>query len=358
MYIDNRFVNIDKLIYNNMKKLPRSLSIEYKRSIKICNICEMKCHIPPGYTGICGNIGNINGVLYDIGYGLLSAIESRPIEIKPLFHFHPNSTALTFSGWGCNYRCPWCQNYHLSMQKPPLKTSYLSPDKLIKMALKNHDDGICGSFNEPIIHTTYLTDVFKIAKENGLYNIIVSNGYLTFNSMKLLIESGLDGLNIDIKGCPNAHKKYLKAVKPEIAFRNAEYLIDHNIHVEIIFLIVTGFNDDPKCIEWVIKEHYRRLGVDIPLHINRYYPAYRYHEIPTKMEKLLYAYNIAKEYGLKYVYIGNIWSKEYETTYCPKCGYPLIIRDGYRVIDFRLDGNRCRRCGEKIYLTGYIHKNK
>ncbi len=353
---ENRFVKIDPEKYPNKVKLPSRLSREYRRSIKICNICRLNCHIPPGYTGICGNIANIDGKLYDIGYGLLSAIESRPIEIKPLYHFHPNSTALTFSGWGCNYHCLWCQNYCLSMRKPPPPNNYISPEKLVKIALKRHDDGLCASFNEPIIHTSYLIDVFKIGRSKGLYNIMVSNGYLTMDAMKLLIESGLDGLNIDIKGCPEAHKHVLKAVKPDAIFKNAEYLIKNGIHLEMVFLIVPGFNDDPECIEWVIKEHYNRLGVDIPLHINRYYPAYKYYKPSTSIRKLLYAYETAKKYGLKYVYIGNIWNKKYETTYCPKCGCPLIIRDGYRVIESRLDGDRCRRCGEKIYLTGYIHK--
>ena len=353
--MENRFIKIKPEWYPRRRMLPDMLIKEYKRRIKICNICEMNCHIPEGYTGICGNIGNIDGKLYDIGYGLLSALESRPIEIKPLFHFHPNSTALTFSGWGCNFHCPLCQNYHLSMQKPPINKGYTSPERLVELAIKNHDDGLCGSFNEPTIHTRYLIDVFELARSRRLYNVLVSNGYFTINTMNSLIEAGLNGLNIDIKGCPEAHKNLLKAVKPSIIFRNARYLINNNIHVEMVFLIVPGFNDERECIKWVIKEHLRLLGVDIPLHINRYYPAYKYHHPPTSIETLFYAYKMAKSFGLKYVYIGNIWDRRYETTYCPSCGYPLIIRDGYRVIESRLDGNKCRRCGEKIYLTGYIH---
>lgn len=356
--MEDRIVPISEYAYPNKVRLFYPLFQEYKRGIKICRVCERRCHIPPGYTGICGSIANINGELYDIGYGLLSAVESRPIEIKPLFHFHPNSTALTFSGWGCNYHCPWCQNYHLSMVKPPYPYRYYPPKELVKIALSNNDDGLCASFNEPIIHTRYLIDVFREGRRRGLYNIMVSNGYLTIEAIKLLIEAGLDGLNIDVKGCPEAHKKFLKGIKPAIIFRNAEYLLNHDIHIEMIYLIVPGFNDDPECIEWVIREHFNRLGVDIPLHINRYFPAYRYHAPPTSMDKLLYAYRLAKDYGLKYVYIGNIWSRKYETTYCQRCGYPLIIRDGYRVLESRLDGDRCPRCGEKILLRGYIHLNK
>jgi len=297
--MENRFIKIDLDKYWNKVRLSDRLIKKYRRGIRICNICEMKCHIPIDHIGICGNIGNLNGVLYDIGYGLLSAVESRPIEIKPLFHFHPNSTALTFSGWGCNYHCSWCQNHHLSMQKPPLNKGYITPEKLVDIALKNRDNGLCASFNEPTIHTTYIADVFLIARKRELYNTMVSNGYLTLDSMKYLIDAGLDGLNIDIKGCPSSHKKLLKAINPNIIYRNAKYFLDNNIHVEMVFFIVPGFNDQPSCIEWVVREHFNRLGDDIPLHINRYYPAYKYHLPPTDMETLLNAYNLAKRYGLR-----------------------------------------------------------
>ncbi len=342
--------------YPNRRKITSELWSKYKRDIVICNVCERHCYIANGYTGFCGNYANFNGELYYVSYGNLSAIESRPIEIKPLFHFYPNSTALTFSGWGCNFKCKHCQNWHLSMYNPDGKYRVIEPSELVEMAIKRGDDGLCASFNEPTIHTPYLIDCFKLAKEKGLYNVIVSNGYMSLKCMDLLIESGLDGLNIDIKGCPESHKKHLPGINPEVIYRNAKYFLDHNIHVEMIFLIVTGINDDFECINWVLKKHVDTLGPDIPLHINRYYPAYKYHAPPTPLETLLEAYRLAKEeYGIKYVYIGNIWDPTYETTYCPECGRPLIVRDGYRVVESRLDRNKCRRCGAKIYLTGVVY---
>lgn len=353
---ENIFARVDIDRYKNKVLVKEILWLKYRRNIVVCNICERNCHIPPGYTGICGNYANKNGFLYDIGYGILSAIESRPIEVKPLFHFYPNSKALTFSGWGCNFHCPWCQNYHLSMMKPGGSiTNIFKPEDLVKLAVKRRDDGLCGSFNEPSIHLTFLADTFEMSKKMGLYNTIVSNGYMSLSSIKTLVESGLNGLNIDIKGCPASHKRELRGIKPELIFRNAKKFLDYNIHVEMVLLVVTEYNDSIGCLEWIIKMHIDKLGPDIPLHINRYYPSYKYSKIATPIEKLIDGYNLAKSYGVKYVYIGNIWDPKYETTYCPKCDYPLIIRSGYRVVESRLDGNRCRRCGKRIYLTGKVY---
>lgn len=349
------YARVDVRFYENKREIDKKFWSEYKRDIIICKICERTCHLPNYYSGICGNYVNVNKKLLDIGYGILSAIESRPIEIKPLYHFYPNSTALTFSGWGCNFHCDWCQNYHLSMSRPAGGGGIILPDELVKIAVKKRDDGLCASFNEPTIHLQYLLDCFRLSKKEGLYNVIVSNGYMTIDSAQSLIEAGLDGLNIDIKGCPDAHKKYVRGIKPEIIFRNAKYFIDNNIHVEMVLLVVPGFNDDLKCLEWIIKRHVDKLGEEIPLHINRYYPAYKYRVPATPIDKLVETYNLAKSFGIKYVYIGNVWDPTYETTYCPKCKYPLIVRDSYRVLDSRLDNNnRCRRCGEKIYLKGKV----
>jgi len=341
--------------YPNKKKVI-GLWSNYKSGVIVCEVCERHCHIPNGYSGFCGNFANFNDELYFLSYGNLSAIESRPIEIKPLYHFYPNSTALTFSGWSCNFKCIWCQNWHLSMTNPNGRYKVIEPKSLVEIAIKRGDDGLCASFNEPTIHLPYLLDCFKLARKKGLYNVIVSNGYMTIKSINLLIEAGLNGLNIDIKGCPESHKKFLPSINPEVIYRNAKYFLDNNIHVEMVFLIVTGVNDDVNCIEWVLKKHVDILGSDIPLHISRYFPAYEYDAPPTNVNLLYRVYEWARgEYGIKYVYIGNIWDIKYETTYCPKCNYPLIIRSGHRVIESRLDGNKCRRCGEKIYLTGRVY---
>lgn len=327
----------------------------------MCLVCERRCLIEENERGYCGNRLNINGRLYAIGYGLLSAIESRPIEIKPLFHFWPNSTALTFSNWGCNFHCPWCQNYRLSFKKPnPKEHMFFPAQRIIELALEHGDEGLCASFNEPTTQLEYLVNVFTLARKHGLYSTIVSNGYMTFKALEALSESGLNGLNFDIKGCPETYKKYIGGLNPIIIFRNAKRALDLGIHVEMVFLVVTSANDDDKCVEWVLKNHVDILGEDVPLHINRYYPAWKYHEPPTSIRALMEIYDKAtRHYNIKYVYVGNIGDWRYETTYCPSCKKPLIIRQGYRVLEYHLTAEKkCPYCGNKINIVGKYIKRK
>ena len=167
-----------------------------------CLVCNRMCLIKPGRKGACGNYVNIDGVLYHLGYGVLSAIESRPIEIKPLFHYWPNSTALTFSGFGCNFYCPWCQNHVLSFTHLKGDEPRYTPTELIKLALAHKDEGLCASFNEPTTLFDFLLDVFSLGKKQGLYSTVVTNGYFSANALKELVDAGADGFSVDIKGCP------------------------------------------------------------------------------------------------------------------------------------------------------------
>lgn len=183
----------------------------------LCLTCERKCRIPNGYAGACGNYRNINGVLYHVGYGRISALEHRPIEIKPLYHYWPGSIALTYSNYGCNFYCPWCQNDHLSYRKPDVDTPYLPPEELIRIAITSGDDGLSASFNEPITHLDYVIDVSEIAVKHGLYSMIVTNMYFTQSSLRALIEAGVDGFSADIKGCPRV-KKALVGLNHEVIY--------------------------------------------------------------------------------------------------------------------------------------------
>ncbi|MEM4311037.1 MAG: radical SAM protein [Nitrososphaerales archaeon] len=322
-----------------------------------CLACERICKIRLGSIGICGNYANMDSKLINLGYGLLSAIESRPIEIKPFFHYWPGSTSLTFSNYGCNFYCPWCQNHHISFRRPTSEDIYFPPERLIKLAITNGDEGICASFTEPSTQVDYLIDVFSLASKQGLYSTIVTNCYFTERALSALMEAGANGFSVDIKGCPKAHKSILKGVNPVVPLRNAKIILNNGGHVETVFLMVPGFNDSAECIEWIIKEHLDVLGEDIPLHINRYHPAHRYIKPPTSLSKLLEAKKKAEEMGVKFVYIGNTGIWEFESTKCPKCSKMLIVRQNARVSYYGLSDNKCPRCDEKIPIRGkYINK--
>ncbi|RLE59313.1 MAG: radical SAM protein [Thermoprotei archaeon] len=333
-----------------------SIADTYRKIIE-CEVCENRCRIPLGKTGICGNYKNIDGSLYHVGYGKISAVESRPIEIKPLFHYWPNSTALTFSNLGCNFHCPWCQNYHLSFRRPRESDPVTSPEALVEKALQSRDEGLCASFNEPTTNYDYLIDVFTFGHRKGLYATMVTNGYLTHKALEELIEVGADGWSIDIKGCPQMReKKILPHVDHEKVYRNAKRILDLGGHVEMVYLVVTDANDHEECYKWIIGKHVDMLGPEVPLHVNRYYPVHKWIMPPTPLEKLEKIADYARREGIEHVYIGNTGQAEHETTRCPRCGKTLIVRRRYRVTYFDLDLDegryRCPRCGHHIPIRG------
>jgi len=320
-----------------------------------CEVCERRCRIPLGAKGICGSYTNYGGKLVHLGYGKLSAIESRPIEIKPLFHYWPNSTALTFSSWGCNFYCPWCQNHHLSFRHPKEDDAVYAPQDLINLIAETGDEGFSASFNEPTVNFDFVLDLAEFAKSKGFYSMVVTNGYQTTKAIEALVGADVDGWSIDIKGCPKM-KRALVNIDHEIVFRNAKRVLDLGGHVEMVYLVVTNTNDFDECVEWIIDKHLSYLGPETPLHVNRYFPAFKWSEPATPIGRLLQIAEKAKKSGIEYVYVGNLHDPRLESTYCPKCGKLLIYRNGYRVKYFNLDKDggkyRCPRCGREIPIRG------
>jgi len=306
-----------------------------------CNLCYRKCKIKEGGSGYCKTRINIDGTIYTLTYGNLSAIELRPIEIKPFFHFHPGSKALTFSTYSCNFPCPWCQNWHLSKTIPPEKFEFVSPQKLVEMA---GEHGLCASFNEPTLLFEYCIDAFNLSNKP---NSIVSNGYMTKEAINMLKEAGLDAMNIDIKGDEEVYEKYLNA-EEKYVWENASYAKKIGIHVEMVFLIISGVNDREEQIDGIIEKHLKFLGADTPIHFTRYFPAYKFKEPPTPIAKLEYAYEKAKKEGILYPYIGNVPGHEYENTYCHNCKKLLIKRYGSTIIKNYLEEAKCPFCREEL----------
>jgi len=317
-----------------------------------CGLCERRCIISPNKRGLCKTRMNIDGRLYTLVYGDISAIDSRPIEIKPFFHFYPGSTALTISTWSCNLKCPWCQNWHLSYRVPePNNAKYIPPKDMVDEAIRRKDKGICISFQEPTLLFEYTIDLFRLAKEKNLYNTYVSNGYMTIDALRMLKEAGMDAINIDIKGDKEAYYNYLGGAKEEIIWRNAHVAKEMGMHVEMIHLVVTGINDNKMKIEGLIKKHLDILGPETPLHFTRYFPAYRYFNPPTPTDILEFAYKEARRQGIYYPYIGNIPGHPFENTYCPYCGTLLIERVGYRITRWEIKEKNCPHCKKEVHLT-------
>ncbi|HDN75754.1 MAG TPA: radical SAM protein, partial [Acidilobales archaeon] len=236
---------------------------------------------------------------------------------------------------------------------------FIPPQKIVDYALKWGDEGTCASFNEPTIHFEYLLDVFRIAKEKGLYNTMVTNASMTIEALKELRNAGLDAMSSDVKGCPDTYRRFMGIPNPDEILKTLSEALRLGIHVEVVYLIVPKANDWDECIDRVIEAHLKYLGAKVPLHINRYYPAYNYYEPPTPLSTLKKVYDKAKREGIEYVYIGNIATTDYLHTRCPKCGKVVIERTHYGVVECKLTrDNRCPYCGYKILVVGKCRRSR
>lgn len=321
----------------------------------ICQLCYHFCKLGEGEFGRCGVRFVENGKLYTLTYGNISAIESRPMEIKPFFHFLPGKTAITFSTYSCNLDCPWCQNWHLSKVRAPRIYKPVRPEYIVEKALEYGDVATCASFNEPTLLYEFLLDLFRIARDEGLYNTMVSNGYISPLALRSLVKNGLNAMNIDLKGDEEVYEKYCKGNVKNV-LKTIETARKLNLHIEVVCLLITDVNDDEDCVRWLVENHLKYAGSEVPIHFTRYYPAYLFTNPPTPIERIERAIEIAKKEGVEYVYIGNVLGHRYENTYCPNCGELLIKRYSYRVLDIRLKGNKCWKCGKEIY--GFFNTNK
>jgi len=176
---------------------------------------------------------------------------------------------------------------------------------------------------------------------------------MTLEVLRALYEAGMDGLKIDIKGNSETYAKYCGVAEVEKIWRNASEAKKLGLHVEIVNLVITGVNDDEETLRWVIEKHLKEVGAETPLHFTRYFPAYKFNNQPTKIEALEKAYEIAKNEGVLYPYVGNIDGHKYESTYCPNCGEKLVKRYGYHILKYVITADKkCPKCGTLITLTG------
>ena len=320
-----------------------------------CLTCEYKCKLKNKSRGKCKTRINVDGVINSIVYGLIPALSYNPIEKKPLYHFFPGSYAVTIGTYGCNFDCFWCQNHHLSHPPHDIydlmldSNTYLSPKDIVELAKTNNCQGTSISFNEPTLLFEYSLEIFKLAKRNGLYNTYVTNGYMTEEVLKDLVEHGLDAMNIDIKG-NNAMVKRYCGINNEHVWETAKLAKDLGVHIEITTLLIEGFNTDQETIKQICANILTKLDNSVPFHLTRAFPQFKSLEYgfinPTPISSLKTGYKIAKDTGLDYVYLGNLPYSDYENTYCPKCQNLLIKRFDYNITKSGLNNEgKCNVCG-------------
>jgi pyruvate formate lyase activating enzyme len=280
-------------------------------------------------------------------YGALSSLSANPIEKKPFYHFYPGTLALTSGAWSCNFDCPWCQNYSISKAKPG-EGHYMSPEDFVAMAITQDCQGTSISFNEPTLSLEWSLEVFRLAHNRGLYNTYVTNGYMTPEALRLLVEAGLDAINIDIKGDDRAIRQYCGEIDVEKIWRNCRLVRELRVHLEIITLVIPGVNDQDEVLSDIADRIVAELGVEVPWHVTGYYPAYNFTAPPTSLDTLEHAWHIGKKAGLMFVYLGNMSGHRLENTICPDCGTLLIERRGLRITASHLDRGCCPECGREI----------
>jgi len=214
------------------------------------------------------------------------------------------------------------------------------------------DDGICVSFNEPTLLFEFSLDLFTLARKEDKYCCFVSNGYMTTEALDALIEAGLDGMNVDVKGRQEAYDRYCGGPKVRGVWELAAYARRQGVHIEVVSLLVTGVSDDETTVRWIIDQHLEALGPDVPLHFTRYFPARSFTAPLTPLDHMERAWRWAKDAGIHYVYLGNLRGRG-EDTHCPRCGSLLIRRQGFATLEVHLtEDNCCPHCRNPLPIVG------
>ncbi|HIE34955.1 MAG TPA: AmmeMemoRadiSam system radical SAM enzyme [Campylobacterales bacterium] len=330
------------------------LSKELKDKKVLCLACAHACKLEPNAYGICGVRVNQDGELKLTVYGLAAAAHVDPVEKKPLFHFLPNSKVFSIGTVGCNLSCAFCQNWEISQH--PQTHNYevfgydIPPKKVVSLAKEYECRSIAYTYNEPVVYFEYTYDTAKLAKEAGLKNIYVTSGYETRKAIDK-ISPYLDAMNIDIKFFKDESYQKISGARLKPVLESIKYAHSKGIWIETTTLIIPGINDSDEELRDIAK-FIADLDPDIPWHISRFHPDYKMLDRPpTPIKTLKRAYEIAKEEGLKYIYIGNYPDSDLESTYCPTCGFKVIERDGYigeKVINHLTANGSCPKCDTNI----------
>jgi len=316
----------------------------------LCTLCPRYCTIGEGQKGFCFIRENIDGKLYSTGYGRTIGFAVDPIEKKPLSHFYPGTDVLSFGTAGCNLGCKFCQNWTTSKsQYDELNSVEATPEDVVKIAKKYDTPSIAFTYNDPTIFGEYVIDVSQIAREENINSVMVTAGYIDKEARKDVYKY-IDAANVDLKA-------FTEQFYHKITFSHLDPILDTlfwlkhdtDIWFEITTLLVPDENDSPeeiqKMCDWILEN----LGDQVPIHFTAFHPDFKMvDKTRTPAATLNMARDIALKNGIKYVYVGNVHNLEGQTTYCPNCNEPLIIRDWHSVIDNKLKEGKCWKCGAEI----------
>lgn len=316
-----------------------------------CHTCQRRCIIPEGERGWCKTRIHTGGVISTLVYGEVSSLSINPIEKKPVFHFFPGTRWLSLGTWGCNFRCPGCQNWEIAhwLGEGLGEHSHLTVAEQVGLALDRGCVGLSWTFNEPTLWLEYTLEAAKLAKMKGLFTNYVTNGFLTQEALSLILPY-LDVYRVDIKGFSVKTYQALAGLTEYAGILEVAERAKHSgLHVEVVTNVIPHYNDDEEELSAIARWIRDKLGPDTPWHVTRFHPALRLsRHSPTPISTLERARAVGMKIGLWYVYLGNVPGHPGENTYCHSCRSLLIRRSVFDVIENRIKGGRCPDCGETI----------
>jgi pyruvate formate lyase activating enzyme len=314
-----------------------------------CNLCAHRCLIAEGNVGVCNVRQNVGGKLYSLVYGQLISRHIDPIEKKPLYHFFPGSTAYSIATLGCNFRCQWCQNWEIAqMPRERGRTSgyETTPRQVLAEVLDSGCLSIAYTYTEPTVFFEYSYDIAQLAKQNGIANVYVTNGYMTTEMLELF-HPYLDAANVDLKAFREETYRHYVGARLQPVLDSLKKMKELGIWVEITTLVVPGINDNLGELREIAHFIANELDPGTPWHLSRFFPQYQLTDLPpTDVDTLEAAQRIGHEEGLKYVYLGNVGGES--NTRCPDCGALLVRRRGYWIPENRLFNGTCPKCHAEI----------
>jgi pyruvate formate lyase activating enzyme len=320
-----------------------------------CFLCNHRCAIAEGKSGVCQVRVNRGGTLYSLVYGRVVAENVDPIEKKPMFHVRPGSVSYSIATCGCNFRCLHCQNHEISqMVRDGGRVAgwELPPTEVVRKAVAAGCQSISYTYTEPTIYMEYALDVARLAREKGLLNVFVTNGYMTGEALEGF-HPFLDAANVDLKAATDEFYKRICGARIEPVKSAIRKMRDLGVWVEVTTLLIPGLNDDPAGLREIAR-FLCSVGPEIPWHVSAFHPTYRLTDrARTPVETLRRAGEIGREEGLEYVYSGNVPGDEGESTHCPRCGERVVHRIGFRVVANRIRDGGCPGCGHRMPGIGF-----
>ncbi len=314
-----------------------------------CQLCPHYCSLKEGEIGKCKVRKNIRGTLYSLSYEHPVALNVDPVEKKPLYNYLPGVRTFSIGMAGCNLSCKHCQNSDMSQKSPEeLPSSRVNAEEIVRQAKEMGCPIIAYTYSEPLVSYEYMLDIAKLAKKQGIKNVIVSNGFINPQPLKELCKH-IDAANIDLKSMNNEFYEKICEARLAPVLESLKMLKQEGVWLEITNLIIPTLNDTEEDITKLIDWTLNNLGGKTPIHFTAFYPQHKLSHLPLTLPIILKkARKIALEKGIKYVYTGNVVDEEGNHTYCPKCGSLLIKRSLFSTTENNIKEGKCFSCNEKI----------